>query len=176
MGTVCVCVLMIYMHAVENIDSIWMRYAIMFADYANLFGEVPVGAVLIDNGKIVGYGWNSSIIHDDPTAHAEILALRMGGRCFNNYRLLGTTLYVTLEPCIMCIGAILHARIYRLVYGAADTKSNQSNTISLQNMLRHFMNKHHVLVTTGVLENECSMQLNKFFLQKRKKFFNKKYV
>lgn len=164
---------MIYMFAVENIDSIWMRYAIVFADYANLSGEVPVGAVLVYNGKIVGFGWNSSITHNDPTAHAEILALRMGGRCFSNYRLLGTTLYVTLEPCIMCIGAILHARIYRLVCGAVDKKSN---AILLKNMLRYFMNKHRILLINGVLENECSMQLNNFFLQKRKKFVNKKYV
>lgn len=163
------------MYGIENIDNVWMRYAMMLADCANLLGEVSVGAVLIYDGSVVGYGWNASIARHDPTAHAEILALRMGGSILHNYRLLGTTLYVTLEPCIMCIGAMLHARIYRLVYGATN-KKKIGKTIFVKSVLGYLMQHHHMLLTTGVLQYECSVQLSSFFLKKRKHFCNKKFI
>lgn len=101
----------------------------------------------------------------------------MGGRFLNNYRLLGTTLYVTLEPCIMCVGAILNARIYRLVYGAADKKKiKYSDEVYLKNILRGLIINNRILVTDGILENECSVRLNNFFVQKRKKFRSKKIL
>lgn len=161
------------MYNIENIDVIWMRYAIFLADYANVSGEVSIGAVLIYNGNVVGYGWNSSIMHDDPTAHAEILALRMGGKVLRNYRLLETTLYVTLEPCMMCIGAIVNARIYRLVCGAINNNIRYKRNIYLKNILQNLMKDYCILLTTGVLEKKCSMQLINFFIQKRKTHRNK---
>lgn len=151
------------MYSIVNIDVIWMRYAIMLADCAGFFGEVSVGAILVYNGSIVGYGWNSSIMYNDPTAHAEILALRMGGRVLNNYRLLGTILYTTLTPCLMCIGAMIHARVYRLVCGAMNKK------IRLDDIFQCSTINHRILLTTGILENECSILLNNFFIHKRKK-------
>ena len=109
----------------QNIlDEKFMRHALMLADKAEALGEIPVGAVLVSaEGEIIGEGWNLSIIDSDPTAHAEIVALRQGGQRLQNYRLLNATLYVTLEPCTMCAGAILHSRIKRLVFGAADYKT-----------------------------------------------------
>ncbi|WP_159715150.1 tRNA adenosine(34) deaminase TadA [Blochmannia endosymbiont of Camponotus nipponensis] len=153
------------MYDIENIDVIWMRYAITLAKYAEIIGEISVGAILVRDGKIISCGWNSSIIHHDPSAHAEIIALRMGGGVLGNYRLLGTTLYVTLEPCMMCIGAIIHARIYRLVCGAKNKKTRRRSW--LKNTLYHPMNNHYVSLTTGVLERECTYQLNKFFERQR---------
>ncbi|URJ23301.1 tRNA adenosine(34) deaminase TadA [Blochmannia endosymbiont of Camponotus sp. C-003] len=152
-------------YKIENTDIIWMRHAIALAAYAEIIGEMSVGAVLIHNGKLISYGWNSSIIYHDPSAHAEIVALRTGGKILGNYRLLGTTLYVTLEPCMMCIGAIIHARIYRLVCGAKNNKTIQRSW--LKNTLCHPMNNHHVSLTTGVLEKECTYQLNNFFKHRR---------
>ncbi|URJ24371.1 tRNA adenosine(34) deaminase TadA [Candidatus Blochmanniella camponoti] len=153
------------MYEIEDVDTIWMRHAIALAAHAEIIGEISVGAVLIQNGKLISYGWNSSIICHDPSAHAEIVALRIGGKILGNYRLLGTTLYVTLEPCMMCIGAIIHARVYRLVCGAKNSKTGQRSW--LKNTLRHPMNNHHVSLTTGVLEKECAYQLNKFFKRQR---------
>lgn len=108
----------------SDMDEKWMRHALRLADKAEQLGEIPVGAVLVDEqGNLLGEGWNLSISESDPTAHAEIVALRQGGQYLQNYRLLNTTLYVTLEPCTMCAGAILHSRIKRLVFGAADYKT-----------------------------------------------------
>lgn len=153
------------MYEIEDVDTIWMRHAIALAAHAEIIGEISVGAVLIQNGKLISYGWNSSIIRHDPSAHAEIVALRTGGKILGNYRLIGTTLYVTLEPCMMCIGAIIHARVYRLVCGAKNSKTGQRSW--LKNTLHHPMNNHHVFLTTGVLEKECAYQLNKFFKRQR---------
>jgi tRNA(adenine34) deaminase len=112
------------MTALEQQDEFFMQHALALADYAESLGEIPVGAVLVDeNGKIIGEGWNQSILKHDPTAHAEIEAIRQGAKLLQNYRLLNTTLYVTLEPCTMCAGAILHSRIKRLVFGASDHKT-----------------------------------------------------
>lgn len=107
-------------------DEHWMQHAIILARYAELRGEIPVGTVLVINDNVIGEGWNCSIINNDPTAHAEILALRQGGKNMKNYRLLETTLYVTLEPCIMCATAMIHARINRLVFGTKNKKKRCS--------------------------------------------------
>lgn len=108
----------------SEFDEKMMRHALELANKAEALGEIPVGAVLVDDsGNIIGEGWNLSIVQNDPTAHAEIIALRNGAKNIQNYRLLNTTLYVTLEPCTMCAGAILHSRIKRLVFGASDYKT-----------------------------------------------------
>ena len=104
-------------------DRHWMEYALTLADKAEQLGEVPVGAVLVLNDQVIGQGWNLVINQNDPCAHAEIMALRDGGKTINNYRILDATLYVTLEPCAMCAGAIVHSRVKLVVYGASDLKT-----------------------------------------------------
>ncbi|OOR99404.1 tRNA adenosine(34) deaminase TadA [Canicola haemoglobinophilus] len=143
-----------------------MRHALSLAERAETLGEIPVGAVLVDKlGNILAEGCNLSIIHNDPTAHAEIIALRQAGQKRQNYRLLDTTLYVTLEPCTMCAGAILHSRIGRLVFGAYDYKTGAVGSRF------HFFNDYkmnHVLeITGGVLQEECSQKLSSFFQKRR---------
>ncbi len=128
-------------------------------------GEIPVGAVLVADNQILAEGWNQSIIAHDPIAHAEIIALRKGGGKLQNYRLLNTTLYVTLEPCIMCAGAMVHSRIQRLVYGASDMKTGAAG--SLIDILRHPGMNHQIEITSGVLVEECSTMLSAFFKQRR---------
>ena len=148
-------------------DESWMRYAIRLAERAEDNGEVPVGAVLIKNEKVIAEGWNAVIEMNDPSAHAEIVAIRNAGRIIENYRLIDTTLYVTLEPCVMCMGAISHARIKRLVFGAFDEKRGAvCHALSLSNA--SFLN-HHVQWQGGVLEKTCSQLLKDFFLKKRQK-------
>jgi tRNA(adenine34) deaminase len=144
-----------------------MQYAIDLAKQAELHGEVPVGAVLIDNATnlIIGEGWNCPISGNDPTAHAEIQALRMAANNRQNYRLLGTTLYVTLEPCVMCAGAIIHARVTRVVYGATDTKAGAAGSIF--KVLGTDKLNHRIEVQAGILESECSILLSDFFRKKR---------
>lgn len=146
-------------------DKFWIRHALILAERAEAEGEVPVGAVLVLNDEIIGEGWNCSIGHHDPTAHAEVMALRHGGRHLGNYRLLNTSLYVTLEPCMMCVGALIHARINRLVFGARDKKIGAAG--SLLNMLRHTDINHQIMLTGGVLEQACSANLSVFFRQRR---------
>ncbi|AGJ61179.1 tRNA-specific adenosine deaminase [Candidatus Moranella endobia PCVAL] len=146
-------------------DEFWMRQAISLAERAEADGEVPVGAVLVLNDQIISEGWNSSIRNHDPTAHAEIIALRQGGRRIGNYRLLNTAMYVTLEPCIMCAGAIIHARIGRVVFGARDSKNSAAG--SLLNVLVHPGINHHILITGSVLAPACADQLNNFFRHRR---------
>jgi tRNA(adenine34) deaminase len=143
----------------------WMRHAMMLALRAQEEGEVPVGAVLVLDNKIIAQGWNRSISDNDPTAHAEIMALRQGGQSVENYRLLDATLYVTLEPCVMCAGAMVHSRIRRLVYGANDLKTGAAG--SLVDILRHPGMNHQIEVSAGVLAEECSQQLTAFFRQRR---------
>lgn len=149
-----------------DIDSIWMYYALILADFSKKSGDISIGSVLVLNGKLIGYGWNSSILYNDPSAHAEIIALRMGGKFLKNYRLLNVTLYVTLEPCIMCIGAIIHARIYRLVCGAKDNKIGWI-TLWFKYILNHPMINHKIFVKTSVLEKLCATKINNFFALKR---------
>lgn len=146
-------------------DEDWMRYALRLAERADEEGEIPVGAVLVLDNNIIGEGWNRPIGRHDPTAHAEISALRQGGETLQNYRLLGATLYVTLEPCIMCAGAMVHSRISRLVYGASDFKTGAAG--SLIDILGHPAMNHKVEVTAGVLAETCSSRLSDFFRRRR---------
>ena len=150
----------------ENFDVQMMRRALELADKAESLGEIPVGAVLVDGtGKIIGEGWNLSIVNSDPTAHAEIVALRHAAQCKQNYRLLNTTLYVTLEPCTMCAGAILHSRIKRLVFGASDAKTGAVG--SRFHFFDDYKMNHSLEITGGVLQEECSRKLSAFFQKRR---------
>ncbi len=144
-----------------------MRHAIRLAQRAEEQGEVPVGAVLVLNGKCVAEGWNTPITDNDPTAHAEMMALRSAGQVLNNYRLLDCTLYVTLEPCVMCMGAIAHARVKRLVFGAIDSKRGAVCS-ALQLANADFLN-HQVEWHGEVLAETCSDLLRDFFRAKRKR-------
>lgn len=152
--------------AVE-IDEYWMRQALQQAQKAACFDEVPVGAVLVDqSGELIASGHNQPITSVDPTAHAEIVVLRAAAKALDNYRLPDTTLYVTLEPCTMCVGAIIQARITRLVYGATEPRAG-----AIESALQLFENtrfNHYPQVSSGVLEQECSMCLSDFFSNKRK--------
>jgi tRNA(adenine34) deaminase len=151
--------------AFEPNDLAYMLRAIELAKSAEAEGEVPVGAVITWADKIVGEGRNRPIFLNDPTAHAEIEALRAAGATLQNYRLVDATLYVTLEPCVMCMGAISHARIRRIVYGAVDPKRGAAGSIlHLQNA--DFLN-HRIDVQGGLLESECSALLIDFFRSRR---------
>ena len=150
----------------SEFDEKMMRYALVLADKAEALGEIPVGAVLVDDaGNIIGEGWNLSIVQSDPTAHAEIIALRDGAKHLQNYRLLNTTLYVTLEPCTMCAGAILHSRIKRLVFGASDYKTGAVG--SRFHFFDDYKMNHTLEITSGVLAEECSQKLSAFFQKRR---------
>ena len=142
-----------------------MRHALTLAERAREAGEVPVGAVLVKDDAIVGEGWNRPIATNDPTAHAEIVALRAAGLVLGNYRLVDTTLYVTLEPCVMCMGAIVHARVKRLVYGATDPKRGAVDSV-LHLADVEFLN-HRVEVAGGILGDECGDVLRRFFRERR---------
>ncbi|MDV2858181.1 MULTISPECIES: tRNA adenosine(34) deaminase TadA [Oceanimonas] len=146
-------------------DEYWMRRAMALAMRAEQEGEVPVGALVVHNGHCVGEGWNRSIGHHDATAHAEIMALRQAGAHLGNYRLLECTLYVTLEPCIMCAGAMVHSRIQRLVYGASDAKTGAVDSV-LQLLATPGLN-HRIDWQSGVLAEPCSAQLSAFFKRRR---------
>jgi tRNA(adenine34) deaminase len=149
-----------------DIDRRWMTHALELARHAeSRDGEVPVGAVLVLDGQIVGEGWNRNIGASDPTAHAEILALRDAGRRVGNYRFPGAELYVTLEPCVMCAGAIVHARIARVIYGAKDPKTGAAGSVF--DVLQHERHNHKVAVTAGVLAEEASGLLTGFFRSRR---------
>ncbi|MBA0035458.1 tRNA adenosine(34) deaminase TadA [Pantoea sp. BIGb0393] len=146
-------------------DEYWMRYALELAKRAWEQGEVPVGAVLVQGDKVIGEGWNRPIGQHDPTAHAEIMALRQGGKVLENYRLLDTTLYVTLEPCVMCAGAMVHSRITRLVYGAKDEKTGAAG--SLLDVIGHPGMNHQIQIDCGVLAEQCAGMLSDFFRMRR---------
>lgn len=149
----------------EYSDEYWMQRALALALRAQAEGEVPVGAILVLDNQVIGEGWNRSIGDNDPTAHAEIMALRQGGQVVQNYRLIDATLYVTLEPCVMCAGAMVHSRIRRLVYGANDLKTGAAG--SLVDILRHPRMNHQIEITTGVLADACAHQLSAFFRLRR---------
>ena len=154
------------MSSSEEVDSEAMRAALECARAAYERGEVPVGAVVADpSGAIVGRAANAPIATHDPTAHAEILALRAAGRALGNYRLLGSTLYVTLEPCAMCVGAMVHARIARLVFGAADPKSGACG--SALDLTASAAFNHRFEIRRGVLEEESAALLKRFFAERR---------
>lgn len=146
-------------------DTIWMQHAIQLAEKAALEGEVPVGAVLIAEDQIIGEGFNRPISICDPTAHAEIIALRHGAKKTDNYRLVNTTLYVTLEPCMMCIGAIVHARVKRLVFGAYDAKAGAA--ISVFPLIEAKQLNHQVAYQGGLLAEQCGKLLSDFFKARR---------
>ncbi|MGF1910991.1 tRNA adenosine(34) deaminase TadA [Vibrio kasasachensis] len=143
-----------------------MRCAMALATQAEEEGEIPVGAVLVKDGEIVAEGWNQSIGNHDATAHAEMQALRKAGQALSNYRLLDTTLYVTLEPCPMCAGALLHSRVKRIVFGARDIKAGAAGTVL--NLFEHQAAYHYATVERGLFEAECRAQLQTFFKRRRK--------
>ena len=147
-------------------DQEWMRHAIRLAQRAEQQGEVPVGALVVYENRCLAEGWNQPIQNHDPTAHAEIQAIRKAGQVLNNYRLINCTLYVTLEPCVMCMGAIAHSRIKRLVFGAFDPKRGAvCNALELSDA--PFLN-HHIEWQGGILEADCSSLLTDFFKAKRR--------
>ncbi len=146
-------------------DEHFMRHALGLAQRAQAEGEVPVGAVVVLEERVIGEGWNRPISASDPTAHAEIQAMRAAASTRRNYRLVGATLYVTLEPCAMCVGAMFHARIRRVVFGAADPKTGAAG--STVNLFEEKRLNHHALVQGGVLAAECGALLSGFFASRR---------
>jgi tRNA(adenine34) deaminase len=148
-------------------DQEWMRRALLLAERAATQGEIPVGALIIHAEQCIAEGWNQAITNHDPTAHAEIVALRQAAKYLQNYRLLDTTLYVTLEPCIMCAGAIIQARVSRIVFGAYDFKTGAAG--SRFDILRDTRHNHQIDCLGGVLATECGEYLTKFLKQRRLK-------
>ena len=148
-----------------NDDEKWMALALEQAKKAEEHGEVPVGAVLVKDGLLVAKAHNQPISTNDPTAHAEIQLLRIAGKKLANYRLTNTSLYVTLEPCAMCFGAMVHARIERIIYGAHDTKTGVCGSSTDLRSLNCF--KHQINVTGGILQHDCSQILHTFFKLRR---------
>jgi len=146
-------------------DIQWMRRALELAEQAQTTGEVPVGALIVTNNTILSEGWNQPIRTNDPTAHAEIIAMRAAAATLNNYRIADATLYVTLEPCAMCAGAILQARIGRVVYGAKDPRAGAVESVF--QVLSAKETNHRPQVTAGILAEECAQQLTAFFKERR---------
>lgn len=151
----------------EAMDLFWMQRAYELAQRAAAEGEVPVGALLIRDDEILAEGWNRPIAAQDPTAHAEINVLRTAAEHIGNYRLLNTTLYVTLEPCVMCAGALIHARVSRVVYGAVEPKTGADGSVF--NVLSDPRHNHQLEVVGGLMAEECSALLQKFFQERRNK-------
>ena len=149
----------------KTADEIFMREALALAEHAATLGEVPVGAVVVQNGVVIGRGFNQPITSRDPTSHAEIVALRDAARQLANYRLVDCTLYVTLEPCAMCVGAMLHARLSRVVWGAAEPKSGACGSVI--NLAGESRLNHHTEFAGGVLAEESGEILKAFFRQRR---------
>jgi tRNA(Arg) A34 adenosine deaminase TadA len=150
-------------------DERWMRHALALADRAEeQDDEIPVGAVLVSaDGEVIGQGWNRNITEHDPTAHAEIVAMRQGGLRIGNHRLLGSTLYVTLEPCAMCAMAMVHARIARIVFAASDPKTGAAGSVF--DLIADSRHNHRVEVQGGVLADEAGSRLTTYFRRKRRK-------
>ena len=148
-----------------NDDEKWMQIAINESSAAKSEDEIPVGAVIVKNGQLIAQAHNQPISTNDPTAHAEILAIRKAGKKEKNYRLVGATLYVTLEPCLMCLGALMHARIERIVFGAKNTKNGFCG--SLLDMTNDKQFNHRAIVTGGILEKQCQEILRSFFRLRR---------
>ena len=148
-----------------ELDHQFMQQAIEQAKLAAISGEVPVGAVLVRDGQVISAGFNQPINNSDPSAHAEMMAIRSAAQSISNYRLPGSTLYVTLEPCIMCAGAILHARVDRVVFGAVDPKTGAAG--SVLDVFSERRINHHTQVEGGVLGQECGQLLRDFFKERR---------
>lgn len=149
----------------HQLDKYWMRHAMALSHQAKLIGEVPVGAIVVANNRVIGEGYNQSITQNDPSAHAEMIALRRAASAVDNYRIVDATLYVTLEPCPMCAGMMVHSRISRLVFGAFDAKTGAAG--SVMNLVQHNQLNHQLIVSGGVLERECAIQLSGFFKKRR---------
>lgn len=154
------------MMGIGSRDELWMEEALREAVRAEAHGEVPVGAVVVHEGTIIGRGSNRNLLDTDPTAHAEIVALREAGRALGNHRLAGCTIYVTIEPCAMCAGAMIHARLDRLVYGADDVKAGAVK--SVMQIVNHPKVNHRMEVTGGVLAGRCQEMVQAFFRDRRK--------
>lgn len=150
---------------ISETDADWMQYALSLAEKAEAMGEVPVGAVLIKDKEILGEGWNQPITLHDPSAHAEVMAIRAAGKSLKNYRLPDSTLYVTLEPCAMCAGLMIHSRIKRVVFGAFDPKTGAAGSVF--DTLMDERHNHAIDIRGGVLEAACSDQLRAFFKKRR---------
>jgi tRNA(adenine34) deaminase len=148
-----------------QLDARFMTRALELARDAEAAGEVPVGAVVVKDGVIVSEGWNRPISTHDPTAHAEIVAMRAAADALGSYRLLDTTLYVTLEPCAMCAGAMVHARVKRLVFAATDPRAGAAGSIF--NIAQHAALNHRLEISSGVMAEECAAELRKFFVARR---------
>lgn len=146
-------------------DELWMQEALRLAQRALEAGEVPVGAVVVHRGKVVGRGFNRNIVDSDPTAHAELVALREAGAALGNHRLSECELFATIEPCAMCAGAMVHARIRRLVYGADDPKAGAVRSVI--HVLNHPQMNHRIEVRSGVLAGHCAAILQEFFRSRR---------
>ena len=151
--------------ALSNSDELWMEEALRCAQRAIEHDEIPVGAVVICDGRIVGRGWNSNIIDNDPSAHAEIVALREAGRNIGNHRLLGCELFATIEPCAMCAGVAIHARVKRLVYGADDEKAGAVRSVF--QVVNHPRLNHQMVVRSGVLAGRAAEIVQEFFRNRR---------
>ena len=147
-------------------DIMWMRHALTLADKAESIGEVPVGACVVLNGELIGEGFNTPITDNDPSAHADDCAVKGVSAAVQNYRLIDATLYVTLEPCSMCAGMLVHARVKRVVFGAKDAKTGAAG--SVMNLLQHPALNHQLEVVSGVLADECANKLSDFFRKRRK--------
>jgi tRNA(adenine34) deaminase len=150
----------------EEIDQKWMLKALELARKAEMAGEVPVGAVLVKDNQLIAEGWNQPITSHDATSHAEIMAMREAGIKLNNYRLIDTTMYVTLEPCSMCVGAMIHARVSKVVYGAAEPRTGALG--GAFNLLEANQHNHLFDVTSGVMAEESRVLLQEFFKSRRK--------
>ena len=146
-------------------DELYMREALLQARLAWDHGEVPVGAVVVKDGVVIGRGYNQPIGRHDPTAHAEVVAMRAAAEALGNYRLPGCELYVTLEPCVMCSGAMMHARLSRIIYGAADPKTGACG--SVVNVFDNEQLNHHAEVQGGMLSEDCAQMLKDFFAERR---------
>ena len=149
----------------NNPDHHWMQLALDLAEKAKQQNEVPVGAVIVKDNQLIAQGHNSPISRCDPSAHAEIIAMREAGKLLNNYRLINTTLYVTLEPCAMCVGAMLHARIQRLIFATPDPKTGA--VISVNKLLTADYHNHRIEVDYGILQDPAREQLQRFFRERR---------
>ena len=148
------------------LDEMYMRHALDLAQQGADCGEVPVGAILVKNNKLISSGHNQSITLSDPTAHAEINAIRKASQILENYRLPDSTLYVTLEPCAMCAGAIFQSRISRVVFGAWESKTGSAGSVI--NLFENKLINHHASISGGVLESDCSLMLQSFFKDRRR--------
>lgn len=157
--------LIVHINEQEIIDAKFMQHAYQLAQQAESYNEIPVGAVIVADGKVIGEGFNQSIMLNDPSAHAEMIAIRQAGQTLQNYRMLDCTLYVTLEPCPMCAGLMIHGRIKRLVYATKDAKTGAAG--SLLDLVNHQGLNHQVDVCEGIMADECSALLSAFFKRRR---------